>query len=57
VEVHVYERERGLRFVMVNGKRYKEGERLAEGPQLLEIVREGLVLEYRGEKVLYTLGR
>ena len=55
VEVHVFEPDR--RFVMVNGRRYGEGERLAEGPQILEIVRSGIVLEYRGEKVLYPLGR
>lgn len=55
VEVHVF--EPGRRFVMINGRRYREGERLAEGPQLVEIVRDGVVLEYRGEKVLYPLGR
>lgn len=57
VEVHVFERSPAQRFVMVNGRRYKEGERLAEGPQILEIVREGIVLEFRGQKVLYPLGR
>jgi len=55
VEVHVFEPNR--RFVMINGRRYREGERLAEGPQVVEIVRDGIVLEYRGERVLYTLGR
>jgi general secretion pathway protein B len=57
IEVHVHEAAVQRRFVMVNGRRYREGERLAEGPQLVEIVAEGMVLEYRGEKVLYTLGR
>lgn len=57
IEVHVYEAEAQRRFVMVNGRRYREGERLAEGPQLIEIVAEGMVLDYRGEKALYTLGR
>lgn len=57
VEIHVYEKAAQQRFVMVNGRRYREGERLAEGPQIVEIVPEGIVLEYRGEKVLYTLGR
>ncbi|MGH8441275.1 MAG: general secretion pathway protein GspB, partial [Nevskiaceae bacterium] len=57
VEIHVYEKETARRFVMVNGRRYKEGERLAEGPSLIEVVPDGIVLEYRGEKVLYTLGR
>lgn len=57
IEVHVHEAAAQRRFVMVNGRRYREGERLAEGPQLVEIVAEGMVLEFRGEKVLYTLGR
>jgi general secretion pathway protein B len=57
VEIHVYEKEAARRFVMVNGRKYREGERMAEGPALLEIVADGMVLEYRGEKVLYTLGR
>ncbi len=57
VEIHVYEKQAQRRFVMVNGRKYREGERLAEGPSLVEIVPDGMVLEYRGEKVLYTLGR
>ncbi|MGQ0586903.1 MAG: general secretion pathway protein GspB [Gammaproteobacteria bacterium] len=57
VEIHVYEKDPARRFVMVNGRRYKEGERMAEGPALVEIVPDGVVLEYRGEKVLYSLGR
>jgi general secretion pathway protein B len=57
VEIHVYERAAERRFVMINGRKYREGERLAEGPALVEIVPDGLVLDYRGEKVLYTLGR
>ena len=57
VEIHVYEQAQARRFVMVNGRKYREGERMAEGPSLVEIVPEGMVLEFRGEKVLYTLGR
>lgn len=57
IEVHVYEHAVAKRWVMVNGKRYKEGERLVEGPALLEIVADGLVVEFRGEKLLYPLSR
>jgi general secretion pathway protein B len=57
VEIHVYEKQAQRRFVMVNGRRYREGERMTEGPAVIEIVPEGMVLEHRGEKVLYTLGR
>jgi len=55
VEVHVF--EPGRRFVMINGRRYREGERLQEGPQIVEIVRNGVVMDYRGERVLFPLGR
>lgn len=55
VEVHVF--EPGRRFVMINGRRYREGERLQEGPQIVEIVRDGVVMDFRGERVLFPLGR
>lgn len=57
VEIHVYESTVAQRFVMINGRRYRQGERMAEGPAVIEIVRDGIVLEFRGEKVLYTLAR
>ncbi len=57
VQVHNYERELAKRFVIVNDRRYHEGETLAEGPHLTEIVKEGMVLEFRGEKLLYSLNR
>jgi len=56
VDVHVYN-ETGSRFVIINGQRYHEADTLAAGPRIVEIVPEGLVLEWRGEKVLYALNR
>lgn len=53
--VHSYDANPAARFVRIGGHRYKEGEVLAEGPRLLEIVSKGLVLEYRGERVIYPL--
>lgn len=55
VEVHVWDSQPTKRFVLVNGKRYSEGDTLAQGPRLAEIAQEGLVLEYRGSRVLYSL--
>lgn len=55
IVVHSYDKDPALRFVRIGGYRYKEGEVLAEGPRLLEIVNNGLVLEYRGERVIYPL--
>lgn len=57
IEVHVYDAAVARRWVMINGRRYRQGESLAEGPALTEIVRDGLVLEFRGERLLYPLNR
>ena len=55
IQVHSYDNDVAARFVRIGGYRYKQGETLAEGPRLLEIVNNGLVFEYRGERVLYPL--
>ena len=55
VDVHVYDRVPSQRFVIVNGRHYREGEQMVEGPRIVEIVKDGIVLDYRGEKVLYTI--
>ena len=57
IQVHVYEQIPSQRFAIVNDRRYRQGETMVEGPLLVEIAREGLVLDYRGERVLFTLGR
>lgn len=57
LQVHNYDKNAAARFVIVNDRRYREGENLAEGPHILEIAREGIVLEFRGEKLLYPIGR
>ncbi|MDX1454081.1 MAG: general secretion pathway protein GspB [Gammaproteobacteria bacterium] len=38
------------RFVLVNFRRYAEGEQLREGPTLLRIEQGSIVLEYRGQR-------
>jgi len=55
VEVHVWDSDPARRFVLVGGKRYAEGQTLEQGPRLAEIAQDGLVLEYRGSRVLYSL--
>jgi hypothetical protein len=40
------------RFVFVNGRKYVEGDRLAEGPQLVSIVPRGAVLVHSGRRFL-----
>ena len=40
------------RFVFINGRKYVEGERLVEGPQLVSIVPTGAVLMHAGRRFL-----
>ena len=50
VNVHVYSKNPEGRFVFMNMKIYREGDRLLEGPQLEEITQDGVVLSFRGER-------
>lgn len=52
LQVHVYDANPLRRFVLVNGKKYRETDTLVEGPQVVEIVENGIVLEQRGTRVL-----
>jgi len=57
VDVHVYNADPQRRFALINGKRYREGDMLAEGPRIAEIVSDGLVVDWHNERVIYTLNR
>jgi len=39
-------------FVQVNGKTYRQGEKLAAGPQVLRITPDGVTLAHRGQRIL-----
>jgi general secretion pathway protein B len=49
IDLHVYNESASRRFVSINMNKYRENERLAEGPVLREITPEGVVLEYEGQ--------
>ena len=57
LEVHVYDANPDKRFAIIGGQRYREGQTLPEGPHLLQIVPAGLLVEFRGEKVIFPIGR
>ena len=57
VDVHVYNDEPQRRFVLLNLRRYREGQTLSEGPKLVEIQPDGIVFDFRGERVLMQLPR
>jgi general secretion pathway protein B len=52
LSVHVYSDTPSKRFVFINGKQYREGQRLTEGPTLEQIQLRGIVLQYKGERFL-----
>jgi hypothetical protein len=52
LDVHVYATSAGDRFVYINGRKYREGMHLAEGPILERIRRDGVVLNVEGIRFL-----
>ena len=52
VDLHIFTDDPSKRAVFINGRRYTQGARIAEGPMVEEITREGAVLSYRGRRFL-----
>ena len=52
LDIHVYSSTPSERFVFINMSRYKEQATLAEGPEILEITPDGVVLEHLGTRFL-----
>lgn len=50
LDVHVYAAANAGRFVLINMKKYHEGDQLAEGPRLEEITPDGVILNYQGQQ-------
>jgi general secretion pathway protein B len=52
LDVHAYADKPADRFVIINLQRYRIGDTLTEGPRLVDIVPQGVILEYRGTTFL-----
>ena len=52
LELHAYDPSPTGRFVFINGTKYVEGDRLAEGPELIAVTAEGAVLLAGGQQLL-----
>ncbi|MDH3977093.1 MAG: general secretion pathway protein GspB [Gammaproteobacteria bacterium] len=50
VDMHVYAGETDKRFVFINMKKYKEGEKLNEGPTIEAITVDGIILVHQGNR-------
>jgi len=48
--VHVFSDQPQKSFVLINMRKYREGEKLQEGPQLDEITPEGVILSFSGQR-------
>lgn len=57
IDAHFYSETPARRFVMINLHKYREGERLAEGPLLERIQADGLLLSYQGQRFRLPLPR
>jgi len=52
LDIHVYSEDPKDRFILVKLKKYREGERLDSGLVLEEILPDGMVMSYQGERFL-----
>ena len=52
LDVHSYSANPAERFVVINMQRYQKGDTLKEGPKVIQIVPNGVVLEYHGQQFL-----
>ncbi len=55
LDIHVYAGEPDKRFVFINMDKYREGERLSDGPIVETITRTGVILTHQGNR--FTLER
>jgi general secretion pathway protein B len=50
VTIHVYSPEESQRILFLNNREYREGEQIEAGVRVEEIVSDGVVLSYQGER-------
>jgi general secretion pathway protein B len=55
LDLHVYGSRPQDRYALINMHKVHEGDVLPEGPRVLEITRDGVVLDWRGSE--FVLGR
>ncbi len=56
IDIHSYDAKPAKRYVLINMEKYREGDYLAEGPQLIEILPDGVTLEHLGERFIMGIG-
>ncbi|RLJ19986.1 hypothetical protein DJ030_08150 [bacterium endosymbiont of Escarpia laminata] len=56
IDVHSYNDQPKRRYVLINLEKYREGDYLAAGPLVSEILTDGVVLEHMGERFKLPIG-
>lgn len=56
IDIHSYDKQPSKRYVLINMEKYREGDYLGEGPLLVEIRPDGVVLEHFGERFILPIG-
>ncbi|MEN8177684.1 MAG: general secretion pathway protein GspB [Pseudomonadota bacterium] len=56
IDIHSYDKQQGRSYVLINMEKYREGDTLAEGPLLIEILPDGVVLEHMNERFILPIG-
>jgi len=57
LDVHVYSDEAARRFVLINGRRYREGDWIQEGPLLETIAADGVIMNHQQARFLIPVER
>ncbi|CAN5139761.1 hypothetical protein BH24PSE2_BH24PSE2_04890 [soil metagenome] len=52
LDIHVYSDTPAARFVFIDGRKYREGERLSAGPQIEQITETGVIMSHQDERFL-----
>lgn len=55
LDFHVYSMDKQRRIVFINGQEYREGMRIRNNLELVRIVPEGAVMEWKGRQFLLTV--
>ena len=56
IDIHSFDERPERSYVLINMQKYREGEYLGEGPLLAKILRDGVILEYMGERFILPIG-
>jgi general secretion pathway protein B len=56
IDIHSYAKQPAKRYVLINMEKYREGDYLAEGPRVVEILPQGVVMEHMGEHFILPIG-